>query len=87
MMKKFFAATISIIQRRARDRDIYISQVDIASALNLSHELFNQYFVSDEAPEEVFKLLEKHFGEYLGTGKIRWEIKQEEIDLPDPDDE
>lgn len=86
-MEKSFVAIISGIQRRARDKDIYISQVDIADTLKLSHELFKQYYETDNAPEEVFKLLEKHYGEYLPSGVILRIIQQEEIDQPDPDDE
>ncbi|WP_436486560.1 hypothetical protein [Chitinophaga sp. ARDCPP14] len=65
--KETFRGTIRALKQRAKDNSIIVTHSQIADRLNLSVEQFNAYYVSDEAPEELFPLLRSQYPDFIGN--------------------
>jgi hypothetical protein len=84
LTKESFIATITILKEEAEKHQISITDIDIANALNISLEQFNNYIASDDAPNELFPLLRSKYDFLKNTTHHRFVHK--EI-LPDPEDD
>ncbi|MGF6929599.1 hypothetical protein QFZ48_005099 [Chitinophaga sp. W2I13] len=65
--KETFRGTIQFLKKKANEKGAIVTHSQIADRLNLSVEQFNAYYVSDEAPEELFPLLRSQYPDFIGN--------------------
>jgi len=86
-LKEDFPGTINVLVEKAKEHGVTLTNKDIADAISITEEQFNNYYRFDNAPAELFKELRVCFGEYLQYRYIQKITVTTQIDVPDPLDE
>lgn len=84
--KETFRGTIRYLKEKAKEKGAVVPHAQIADRLNLSVEQFNTYYVSDEAPVELFPLLRSQYVDLIGNVMVEAISFTVTHDAPDPPD-
>lgn len=85
--RETFRGTIQFLKDKAKEKGAIVTHAQIADRLNLSVEEFNTYYVSDEAPAELFPLLRSQYVDLIGNvmvESISFTVIHDAPDPPDP---
>lgn len=83
--KETFRGTIRYLKEKAKENGIIVTHAQIADRLNLSVEEFNTYYVSDEAPVELFPLIRSQYVDLIGNVMVEAISFTVIHDVPDPE--
>lgn len=84
-VKKSFKSTIELLKRLAGEKGIVIPDNEIAREIEVSDQLFLDYYSKNDAPDEVFSKLQARYKHILGNRLVISAVHSSEHFPPDPE--